>query len=162
MGKPGYRRAFSLLEIILSLAILAGAVAVLSEVASNGLRQARIARDLSHAQLLCESKLAEIAAGLVPAETQAESHFTEEEDSAAADWFYSIDVASAGETDLLSVRVTVRHQRNEQRSPVEFSLVQWMVDPELEMSTSGTSSSSSSTSGSSTSEAGTSGTGGGS
>ena len=58
-------RAFSLLEVILALAILAGAVAVFSELSRGALENAGTARDLARAELLCESKLAEIAAGLI-------------------------------------------------------------------------------------------------
>ena len=151
------RRAFSLLEIVLSLAILAGAVAVLTEITTSGLRQARLARDLAHAQLLCESKLAEIASGLVPPQTQAETHF--EDDS---DWLYAIDISSAGESDLLALRVTVKHQNATQSYPVEFTLVQWMVDPDFLISAAEAAASQSSTSESSDSTTNTSGTGAGS
>lgn len=149
------RRAFSLLEVILALAILAGAVAVLSEVASSGLRQARITQDLTRAQFLCESKLAEISAGLVPAESHAEAHFEAEEAADASEWLYTIRVTSAGETDLLAVAVTVRHERTDRRLPVEFSLVRWMVDPEAETPASSSSSSDSSSNSSSSGSSGT-------
>ena len=55
---------FSILEVILALAILGGSIAVLGELASRGLHNAQVAADLAHAQLLCESKLAEITAGI--------------------------------------------------------------------------------------------------
>ena len=58
-------RGFSLLEVILALGILVGAMAVLGELARHGLDSARIARDSAMAQLLCESKLSEITAGLI-------------------------------------------------------------------------------------------------
>jgi general secretion pathway protein I len=64
-GKSG---GFSLLEVILALAILTGAVAVLGEIVRLGIRNAQVARDTTQAQLLCESKLAEITAGIIPSD----------------------------------------------------------------------------------------------
>jgi len=46
-------RGFSLLEVILSLAILGGAIAVLGEAARLALRNAEFTRDMARAQLLC-------------------------------------------------------------------------------------------------------------
>ena len=63
-----HRRAFSLLEVILALAILIGALAVIGELVRSGLRNAQVARDLSQAQLLCETRLAEIHAGAASSE----------------------------------------------------------------------------------------------
>ena len=57
------RRGFSLMEVILSIAILASATVLLGELTRFGMRNAAIARDLTQAQLLCESKLNEIVAG---------------------------------------------------------------------------------------------------
>ena len=57
---------FTLLEVILALAILAGALTVLGELARRSLHNAEVSRATSEAQLLCESKLAEMAAGVTP------------------------------------------------------------------------------------------------
>ena len=54
------RNAFSLLEVILALSILAGAVAVLGELLRTGVRNAQTARDLTRAQMLCEEIEAEV------------------------------------------------------------------------------------------------------
>jgi hypothetical protein len=55
------------LEVILALTLLAGAVVVLGEVGRLALRNAKMARDLARAQLLCETKLAEVVSGIAPA-----------------------------------------------------------------------------------------------
>ncbi len=60
------RSGFSLLEVLLATGILLGAAIVLSELAGIGARQASAARDLAQAQLLCQSKLNEIVAGIAP------------------------------------------------------------------------------------------------
>jgi len=122
------RRGFSLLEIILALALLAGAVAVLSELSSSGLENAGRARDMTQAQLLCESKLAEVVAGILPAESQQGTCETELAPS-LSEWIYTIDVASAAQAGLLEVRVTVSRDPALDPRPVECSLVRWVLDP---------------------------------
>lgn len=124
------RSGFTLLEVILALAILAGAIAVIGEISSLGLRSARIARDLTHAQLLCESKLAEIVAGLEPLEAQQGVPLGTVDDSTEPDWLYSVELNSTPETGLVEVRVTVSKDQSSERRPVSFSLVRWMLDPE--------------------------------
>src|SRR4029077_19041470 len=61
------RRGFTLLEVILALAILAGAIAVLSAAVSLGSRHAAGAVALQRAELLAASKIAQTAAGVAPA-----------------------------------------------------------------------------------------------
>jgi type II secretion system protein I len=120
------------LEVILALAILAGAIAVLGELSRIGMENARVARDMSYAILLCEGKLDEIAAGVTPAEPEQQVPFEPLTDSADSEWLYSIDVASMSDDGLMEIRVTVTQDMAVQARPVEFSLVRWMVDPTIE------------------------------
>ena len=128
------RDGFSLLEVILAMAILCVAVAVLGEASRQGMRYARYARDLTQAQLLCESKLAEIAAGLTPAEAQQDVPFETTEEDAESEWLYSIDVTPLDEAGLSEVRVTVVQNVPEHKRPVEFSLVRWIAASSSESS----------------------------
>ncbi len=123
------RSGFSLLEIILALAILAGAIAVLSEVTRLGLENTRVARDMTRAQLLCESKLAEITAGITPAESVEETPYETLDGETEPDWLYSVEVNLTGEEGLLEVRVRVTKDLPPQKRPVEVSLVRWIRDP---------------------------------
>ena len=59
------RKGLTLLEVLLALAILGGALAVIGELSRIAARNAEQARDLSTAQRLCENKMAEIAAEIV-------------------------------------------------------------------------------------------------
>ena len=127
---PGWRRAdprggFTLLEVILALAIFAGALAVIGELVRLGGRNARDTRDLTQAQLLCDSTMAEIAAGLISAQSVAGTPC-----EANPDWSYSVEVAATDTTNLLSVRVTVAPTQAATRPGVQYSLVRWLVDPE--------------------------------
>jgi len=117
-----------LLEVILALAILTGAIAVLGEALRLGMRNAQLARDLTQAQLLCESKLAEIAAGLTPAETVSPTQFDCVVGDGRTDWLYSIALANTEEEGLVLVCVTVSQDPTTEKRPVEFSLFRWIPD----------------------------------
>ncbi|MCH7726838.1 MAG: type II secretion system protein, partial [Planctomycetes bacterium] len=58
------RQGLTLLEIILSIAILSVSLAAIGELLRIGSRSAKDARDLSRAQIHCQSKLAELTAGI--------------------------------------------------------------------------------------------------
>jgi uncharacterized membrane protein YgcG len=147
------------LEVVLALAILVGAMAVLGELLSLGGRHAREAAESATAQILCESKLAEIVAGILPptavATTPCESD---------PEWQYSVTVDSTSETGLLSVRVTVIEAAVSVH-PVEYSMTRWLLDPnyvaekQAELDAASTSSSSTSSSSSSSGSPSSSGSG---
>lgn len=135
---PG-RRGFSLLEVILSLTILGGAMAVLGEAVRNGMHNARIARDLTDAQLYCESKLAEIEAGLlttdavtdVPIEPMQDSVLESSTDSYETGWLYSIDSQVIDEAGLVQVAVTVSQDPAIIKDPIRFTLTRLVLDESL-------------------------------
>ena len=138
----GTARGFSLLEVVLALAILTGAIAVIGELVRLGTRNAEAARDLTQAQLLCESKLAEIASGLALVEPVSMALCPDDQD-----WLYSVTVEQTTETGLVAVRVTLTRNLPTQSKPLEFSMVQWLPDPAAATSTDSTTEGQSSTTG---------------
>lgn len=118
---------FSLLEVILSLAILAGAVAVLGELVRLGGRHAQVARDWTQAQLLCESKLSELAASIQPLEACGSTSCENDQT-----FLYSINVEPLDDLQVVAVTVTVTQDPSQTSRPVEFSLVRWLVDREAQ------------------------------
>jgi prepilin-type N-terminal cleavage/methylation domain-containing protein len=120
------KRGLSLLEVILAIAILAGCIAVIGELVRLGSRQAEEARELTTAQLLCESKIAEIAAGVIPAEAVSSVPFEND-----PRWLYSVTVNSLDQEGLLDVRVTIEQSEPSRVQPLTFTLVCWMIDPSL-------------------------------
>lgn len=144
-GRSRERRAFSLLELILALSILIGALAVIGELMRGGLRNAQAARDLSQAQLLCETRLAEIQAGAASAEPagqtavpdypgwliSVERETTSSQNSSSSSIGQSPTNAQgfSGAVSLYKVRVTVEQDPEQYRKPAKFSLSQWMIDP---------------------------------
>jgi general secretion pathway protein I len=130
-----YSKGFSLLEVILALAILTGAIAILGELARIGLRHAAAARDLTRAQLLCESKLAEITSGIVyPTAVQSAPFDDEYMLTDNIRWLYTIEQQTVDQDGLIAVRVTVTQDLPPERRPLSFSLTQWIPDPNLEYS----------------------------
>ncbi len=117
------KRAFSLLEVILALAILAGSVVAIGEIIRNGLRAASDSRSITQAQLLCESKMAEVVAGVEPLDPVVGVQMEWE-----PEWLYSIDVQSMESGELLAVMVTVEQDPERTSHPVHFSLVRWVSD----------------------------------
>jgi general secretion pathway protein I len=138
-GRSGKRRlspipvraAFSLMEVILALGILAGAMILLGELAHQGLRHAGMARDITQAELICESKLAEITSGMTSPESVASAPVESDlPGSPTSDkWLYSVEVNSGGQDGLLSVRVTVSNANAPDQPGHSVSLTRWMLDP---------------------------------
>jgi prepilin-type N-terminal cleavage/methylation domain-containing protein len=122
-------RGFSLLEVVLALAILTAAVAILGELIRSGLRNAQLARDLSKAELLCESTIYQIESGFLPPQPAQRAQVDQE-----PGWYYSVENESTGaatQSGLLRLRVTVELNLDQQKRPTKFSVVRWMRDPSL-------------------------------
>jgi general secretion pathway protein I len=117
------RRAFTLFEVLLALAILVGSLAVIGELGRRGLSNSRRASALAVAQLHCESKLAEITSGIVTPSAVAGAPL--ETDPA---WLYTISVEPTADPGLIAVRVMVSENLPPENNPAEFSLVRWMPD----------------------------------
>jgi hypothetical protein len=116
----------TLLEAMLALAILGLSIAATGELVRIGMRSAAAARDLTTAQLLCESKMAEISAGIVPAEPVLRM-----QDEFDPEWVYSIEQQIIEQPGLLAIRVTVEKDIDVDQRPISFSLVRWIPDPSM-------------------------------
>ena len=120
--------AFTLLEIVLALAILAGALAALGEVLSLARQNARVTQEETVGSLLAASVMAELVAGTrestevdhaqLPIETQPP-------------WLHTVEVQATNFDGLLLVRVTVEQDMPEEQRPVSVTLARWVLDPEF-------------------------------
>jgi type II secretion system protein I len=164
---------FSLLEVILALAILAGSLAALGEVMRQADRNASLSGDETQAQIIASSIMDELISGyrtLAPVTRMQYDALSE------PPWLYSIEIASTNFTELIAVRISVEQEIEARLQPARFELTRWMMNPDYtasstdsegsssESSTSSSSTGSSSSSSSSTSGGsafGTGGTGGG-
>ena len=121
------RRGLSLLEVILALTILALALTVLGDLVSLGTRSAASARDLTRAQLLCESKLAELTSGVV-----AIAPLQQVELEMDPDWLYTVDVQPVASSGLVALTITVEQHVESRRHAAMYSLTRWIPDPDIE------------------------------
>lgn len=118
-----FRRGLSLLEVILAVAILGGCLAVTGELVRMGVRHAEEARELTRAQLLCESKMEEIAAGVTALESASMVPFETD-----PDWTYTVDVSPLDTQQLTLVRVTVQELESDRLYPITFTLSRWILN----------------------------------
>ncbi|MEX2174377.1 MAG: prepilin-type N-terminal cleavage/methylation domain-containing protein [Pirellulaceae bacterium] len=118
------RRGLTLMEVILSIAILGGALATIGELIRIGARNAAAARDLSLAQIYCETKLNEVAAGVVSLDSTGSETLDE-----AGEWQCEIATGEASQPELIAVIVTVQQNPDTVSNPVSFSLTRWIIDP---------------------------------
>lgn len=116
------RRGFSLLEVILATGILLGASIVLAELAGIGSRQATAARDLAQAQLLCQTRLNEIVAGIEPLASVQDTPLAD-----ARGWLCSVETEPAARPNMTLVRVTVSQEEGVRGRPKNFSLERWIL-----------------------------------
>ena len=117
---------FTLLEVILALAILAGSVAVLGEIMRSAGRAASDAQGETRAQLLACSIMDQVVAGLIEAVDQNQVPL--ETDDLAA-WNYSLAIGQTSFADLLSVEVLVEQELEPQYNPIRYRLVRWVAVP---------------------------------
>jgi general secretion pathway protein I len=118
------RRGFSLLEVLISLAIFMTAFVALSQLSHNGMRSAVEARLTTKAILRCESKMAEIVAAVEPLEDLADQPFQDDES-----WTWSMETAVGPHTDLQNVTITVSYEGANQQAGTSFAMSRLIRDP---------------------------------
>ena len=132
------RHAFSLIEVVLALAIMATSMVMLSQLLGLGLRNARESQGLTEAHMIAETVMESIALGLIPPDPVTDQNismttdlntFALEQDTP---WVYSIDWEPAPVEGLIMVMVQVRPAEvNAAWQNDSFQLVRWMRDPAL-------------------------------
>jgi general secretion pathway protein I len=125
------KRGFSILEVILALAILTGAIAVLGELGRLGFQNAKNAQDLTKAQILCESKMAEYTSGITPLQPVAAVAFDaiDQDNANSSTWVYSVDMQQIDQDGLDAVCVTVSQNIPAAQHPATYSITRWIIDP---------------------------------
>jgi prepilin-type N-terminal cleavage/methylation domain-containing protein len=121
--KPG----FTLLEIVLSLAILAGSLAALGEVMRLADRNAQMVRDESQAQILASSVMDELLSGSRQLLAINGAQFDYNTDPP---WLYSVTIDPTQFVEVVMVRVMVEQDLPPQQEPAKFALVRWMPNPD--------------------------------
>lgn len=127
VNESGHRAGLSLLEVIVAIAILGGAMVVIADLIYIGSRSAGNVRWTSEAQILCDTKMAELSAGVIPLQSSGMTAIPEN-----PLWTYSVDIGSTNINGLLSATVTVQHAEATTGTPRQFSLMRWIPDPDYE------------------------------
>ncbi len=123
------RPGLSLLEVVVALAIFIFSLTALSQLISFAADRAMEVSIRSRAARLCQTKLAEVLAGVVPLSAQADTPFDE-----APDFTWTLAVDSGPTTNLFLVTVTVSHQ-DSNGFRTECSLYEMVLDPAVVGST---------------------------
>jgi len=141
-----HRAGFSLLEVILALAVTTAILGIVGTMVTTALDVSQESVDVTMAQLLCESVSSHIAAGTLPADpvsgmsvsqvwalTGAENLMTADQED---DWLYSVEVLPLTADvpvpgTMVALRVTVYQNRPANERPATYSLVRWIRDPGL-------------------------------
>jgi len=119
------RNGLSLLEVILAVAILGGAMAIVLELVSLGMKSAQAARLRSEANLLCDTKMAEISAGVLELQSYASTPIQED-----PDWLFQCNVQESSFLGLLVVTMAV--EQADVDDPVSVQMIRYMPDPEYD------------------------------
>jgi type II secretion system protein I len=119
---------FTLLEIILSLAILAGSLVALGEVMRLADQSAANARDETEAEILASSVMDELLSGARKLEVLTKKEFDFETDPP---WVFSVSLDSTNHTELLRVGVRVEQPIDSEKEPVNFELYRWILNPDF-------------------------------
>jgi hypothetical protein len=114
---------------MLALAILGGALAAIGELMRIGARNAEIARDLTTAQLICESTMAEVQLGFLPMQTVGPVAVSDLQYQ--QEWLYTVTVQPIDQEGLTSVLVRIEQNPEVFSRPVAFDLTRWMIDPSV-------------------------------
>jgi prepilin-type N-terminal cleavage/methylation domain-containing protein len=139
-----HHRGFSLLEIILALAILAGSLAALGEVMRLADQNSTLTRDESEAQILASTIMDELVAGARQLMAVSRTPLDYETE---LPWVYSIAVEQTGYNELVAVRVLVEQDLDARLQPARYELIRWFPNPDYIPPSSGGSGSSGSSSG---------------
>ncbi|TWU43181.1 hypothetical protein Q31b_22190 [Novipirellula aureliae] len=127
-----HRNGFTLLEILLALAILGGSLAILGTIARTGTSAARESRDLAVARILCQTKLTEILLENISPQPVVDIPITSADSGSMSPFSYSVEVMPAPLDGMLAIRVTVVAANPDGGSALAtYSLSRWMIDPDL-------------------------------
>lgn len=123
-----HRHGLTLLEVLVSVAIFLGSLTAIMQLLNTGQQAEVSARLQSEAVLRCDSKMAEIVAGIEKPVSSSDGTFLDDE---PGNWKWSVDVSSGTATSLLKITVTVEHSPDGKNPNAAFTLTRYMRDPQL-------------------------------
>ena len=124
------RNGITLLEVVLSLAILAMSAGILATVARTATDNGLTAHRLATAQILAESKMAEVVTGAIPLQG-AVGWMPVNDIVPQGNWYFQIQSTSGVRKDMIGVRLSVTDEAGMSENKEVFFIVRWMIDPTL-------------------------------
>jgi type II secretory pathway pseudopilin PulG len=121
---PRNRPGLTLLEVIISLAIFLFSLVAIGHLMTMGTQRASDAKALSRATQLCQGKLSEVIAGVLPLSSQGETAFDEE-----PDYVWSVECQQDSIANLWDVQVKVTRANKDAGNNIEVVLQQMVLDP---------------------------------
>ena len=115
--------AFTLLEVILALAILAAAVAMIGELIAFASQSASDSDAETRAQLLAVSLMDELVTGKTKLRQQSRESLDVDD---VTPWVYSISLERTKIDQLTSVEIVVEQDLEKKFHPIKYRLVRWL------------------------------------
>ncbi len=120
------RYGLTLLEVIIALGIFLASMSAISQLISNGTQASIQGRLMTQAIMRCESKMAEVIAGVEAMEAVEDVPFADDEN-----WLWSMEVVAGPEEGLLELYVFVQYVGGSTLSNTSFSLNRFVRDPQI-------------------------------
>ena len=130
------RSGISLMEVILALAILGIASAYLAQAMQIAAQNAVRAQRLTQAELVAESVMNQVIAGVIPAQPANWSPYTSA--SSSSNWNYSLSIVAAEMQGTIGIQVGVQEQVPGAAiglQPADLIATRWIIDPALGLDT---------------------------
>lgn len=129
------RRALSLLEVILALAILGVACTFMAQAMRLATDNAMAAQRQAQAELAAESVLSQVVAGIIPMQPSS-AWVPVGTSSSTSNWSYMISQVNCEVENMVGVQILVKDMSNQDTTtPADLSVIRWMIDPALGLDT---------------------------
>lgn len=127
-------RGISLLEVILALSILAFSAAYLAQSMNLATEAALDSQDKIRAELVAESVLSQVVAGVIPSDPVTWTNF--QSATGTSEWLYSIQNVPAEVEGMVGFQIAVKHSRQvADTAAYELFVNRWIIDPALMLDT---------------------------
>lgn len=120
------RRAITLFEVVLAIAIFVGALAAISEVLRTGSRASVRAQLTSEAAIRCERRMNELVGAVLPLEPADRIPFEDD-----PNWVYTVTILDGPAMNLLQVETLVERLASTGESSASCRLVRLLRDPQI-------------------------------
>jgi hypothetical protein len=120
--------------VVLALSILAMSAGILASITSTAVNNGMMGHRLATAQIMAESKMAEVLTGAIP--IQGGIGWTMITDPVPeGTWYYQLETTITGNQDMIGVRLAITDEIGLADNAELFHVARWMIDPSLGLDT---------------------------